>query len=74
MTTKFSDILNLSVPERILLVEAIWDSIANDTNKKNPYRLSAEQIAVLEEELASYAKNPKEGSSWEDVKKRILSR
>ena len=72
MNYQLSNILKLSVPERILLVEAIWDSIANEKN--NEYQLSPEQISLLEEELISYSKNPNEGSSWEDIKKRILKK
>ncbi len=72
MNYQLSNILKLSVPERILLVEAIWDSIANEKN--NTYQLSSEQISILEEELASYSKNPEEGSSWEEIKNRILKK
>ena len=72
MNTQLSNILKLSVPERILLVEAIWDSIANEKN--NTYQLSPEQISLLEEELASYSKNPNQGSSWDEIKKRILKK
>ncbi len=72
MSPYLSDILKLSVAERILLVEAIWDSIASE--KKNPYTLSQEQIKFLEEEMAAYSKNPDEGSSWEEIKARILKR
>lgn len=39
----------LSLAERILLVEEIWDSIA-----------------------AAHEANPKAGSSWEDVKARLV--
>lgn len=74
MATQLSDILKLSIPERILLVEAIWDSIANETGKKNTYPLSEEQVRIIEEEMATYHKNPEEGSSWEDIKKRILKK
>ncbi len=68
-----SEILKLSVPERILLVEAIWDSIANQDETKNSYHLNEEQIKSLEEELAEYSKNPDEGSTWDEIKKRIIS-
>lgn len=74
MSPYLSEILKLSIPERILLVEAIWDSIAGEGDKKNSYQLSEDQIKVLEDELKEYAKRPEEGSSWEDVKKRILGK
>ena len=72
MPPYLSDILKLSVAERVLLVEAIWDSIASE--QKNTYKLSEEQIHFLEEEMASYSKTPNEGTSWDEIKARILSR
>ena len=74
MSPNLSQIFKLSVPERILIVEAIWDSIANEKESKHSYQLTPAQISFLEEELADYAKNPEEGSSWEEVKKRILKK
>ena len=74
MPPYLSEILKLSVQERILLVEAIWDSIASENNKSNSYKLSEEQIQILEEELTAYSRHPEEGSSWEEIKKRITAR
>ncbi len=74
MSAKLSQILKLSVPERILLVEAIWDSIVLENESKSNYQLSEEQINILEEEMAAYSKNPKEGSSWEELKNRIKNK
>ncbi len=74
MNTSISEILKLSVPERILLVEAIWDSIVSEKETKNTYQLSEEQIKFLEEELAAYSKNPDEGKTWEEVKKSIKNK
>lgn len=36
------------------------------------YELSEAEIKMLEERLADYQKNPESGTSWEDVKKRLL--
>ena len=74
MSVELAEILKLSVPERILLVEAIWDSIANDRRSANAYELTPEQVKLLEEELAAYARNPEEGSSWQEIKSRILNK
>ncbi len=74
MTPNLSEILKMSIPERIMWVEAIWDSVAMETDKKRPYTLSDEQINILEEEMAAYKKNPAEGSSWEEVKNRITGK
>jgi putative addiction module component (TIGR02574 family) len=39
---------------------------------EDEYELSESEIRMLEERLADYKKNPDSGSSWEDVKKRLL--
>ncbi len=74
MSPYLSEILKLSIPERILLVEAIWDSIASESDNKKSYSLSDEQLKFLEEELKDYSSKPENGSSWAEIKKRILSR
>lgn len=69
MTKKIlPEILKLSVAERILLVEAIWDSIPEEPKE---YAFSAEHKQVLNDRLEEYKKNPTEGLSWEEVKKKI---
>jgi putative addiction module component (TIGR02574 family) len=67
--TNLSDILKLPIAERILAVEAIWDSIAAE-NKDYP--LSKEEIEVLEERWTEYKKNPSAVKTWEEVKTNIL--
>jgi putative addiction module component (TIGR02574 family) len=74
MPTNFSQILKLSITPRILLVEAIWDSIAQETDKKNDYQLNEDQINFLEEEIAAYDKDSGEGSTWEEIKNRIKNK
>ena len=68
MTQILKDILNLSVSERILMVEAIWDSIPENDKKLG---LSDETRQLLDDRLATHINNPNEGSSWEEVKSRI---
>jgi putative addiction module component (TIGR02574 family) len=68
MTQILKDILNLSVSERILIVEAIWDSIPET---EETLGLSDETKQLLDERLAAHVDNPNEGSSWEEVKSRI---
>ena len=65
-----SDFLKLSVPERILLVEDIWDSIAEVPGEIS---LSEAQQRELEARLEAYHKNPTESSPWAIVKDRILA-
>ena len=62
------EVLQLPVPERIRIVEAIWDSIA-DTPEA--LELSDEQKAELDRRLESLEKNPNAGSPWSEVRDRI---
>jgi len=65
-----ADILSLSVPERIILVEDIWDSVSE---VPDAVILTEEQKTELDRRLESYHKNPGEGSPWSDVMARIRS-
>ncbi len=66
--TFISDILKLSVPERIQLVEDIWDSIAAIPE---PLELTPAQQKELDRRLEDLRKNPDLGSPWETVIARI---
>jgi putative addiction module component (TIGR02574 family) len=66
-----ADVLELSVPERIQLVEDIWDSIAT---VPRPIPLTDAQCEELDRRLEDYRQHPDEGSPWEEVKSRILGR
>jgi putative addiction module component (TIGR02574 family) len=68
MTNKLEDILRLSVSERIMMVEAIWDSIPE---KEGTLELSDETKKLIDDRLANHLNNPNEGSTWEEVKSRI---
>jgi len=63
-----ADILNLPVAERILLVEDIWDSIASIPEA---IPLTEAQREELDRRLEAYHRNPREGSPWEGIKKRV---
>ena len=65
------DILTLSVPERIQLVEDIWDSIAEAPDS---LLLAGAEKLELDHRLASYCQNPEECSTWGEVRDRIRSR
>ncbi|MEK7698799.1 MAG: addiction module protein [Planctomycetota bacterium] len=66
-----ADALRLSIPERIQLVEDIWDTITNETDA---VELSEEEKRIIDERLEAYHKNPDLGSPWEDVYKRIVTK
>jgi putative addiction module component (TIGR02574 family) len=65
------DILNLSISERIQLVEDIWDSIANVPDS---LQLTEEQKTELDRRLDDYHNNPDQGSPWNMVRERIRNR
>lgn len=62
------EIQKLSVAERILLVEEIWDSIVAD---QESLELTEAQKRELDQRLEAYQAAPEEGSPWEEVKQRI---
>jgi putative addiction module component (TIGR02574 family) len=63
-----SEIKKLSVAERILIVEEIWDSIADE---QEALQLTEAQRAELDRRLASCDATPNEGRSWEEIKRRL---
>jgi len=71
MSVKTVDILDLSVEERIQMVEDIWDSIAV---VPEAISLSKEQKRELDRRLKVYHRNPDAGSPWIEVRERIRNR
>ena len=69
--TPLANVLELSVSERILLVEDIWDSIAAVPE-------AVPLTDALKEELDrrpdAYHKNQSSGSPWDEVVQRIKAR
>lgn len=68
MTIKTAEILELSVAERIQLVEDIWDSIAT---VPEAVLLSEDQKQELDRRLEAYHLNPDSGAPWIEVRERI---
>jgi len=64
-------IKKLSVSERILIVEDIWDSIISS---KEEFPITASQKQELDERLESYKSSPDKVRTWKEVKKNIKSR
>lgn len=65
------DALALSIPERIQLVEDIWDTIAVQADA---IELSSEEKRIVDERLDAFHKNPAAGAPWEEVFNKIRSR
>jgi len=64
-----NEIKKLSVAERILLVEEIWDGIARENEA---FELSDSQKKELERRSQSFSSNPALGRSWEEIKAEFL--
>ena len=73
MAPQLSELLKLSLPERILWAEALWNSIASDSKTTEAIHLTEEQLKHLDKIAAEFEANPNIGSSWEKVKARILA-
>ena len=63
------EIRDLPVSERVALVERIWDSIVED---EGAFQLTDAQKAELDRRLARRDSSPEQGSSWNEVKERLL--
>ena len=61
----------LPVPDRIKLVEDIWDSI---TELPDEFPLTAAQKRELDRRLELMRKDPGRAIPWEEAKQRILKR
>ena len=68
MSTQLSEILQLTVAERIQLAEDIWDSI---TAFPEAIPLTDAQKEELDRRLRAYAENPNEGISWDELKNKL---
>lgn len=69
-TNELEKILELSIAQRILIVQEIWDSIFNNPDA---VPLTDRQKKELDKRLNSYYENPETGAPWAEVKERILS-
>ncbi len=68
MNTQVAEIFELSVAEKIQIVEDIWDSIRQ---KPEELTLSEAEKSELDKRLESYEQNPYEGIEWETLKKNL---
>jgi len=65
------DIAQLSVAERIKLVEDLWDSLVVNPDE---VPVTQSQRDELDRRLSAYHDNPTEAASWEQVKVGIKRR
>ena len=64
-----TDTLDLSIAERILLVEDIWDTVSAEA-----VPLSEREKQIINSRLSAYHQNPDLGSPWSDVYERIVKK
>lgn len=60
---------NLSIAERIRLVEEIWDTIAEENEA---FELTNAQKRELDRRLASAGKGPDQGRTWDEIKAEFV--
>ncbi len=62
---------NLSISEKILLVEEIWDTIASN---EQSFDLTNAQKKIVKERSNSFKINPTLGRSWEEIRDEFLGK
>jgi putative addiction module component (TIGR02574 family) len=70
MAVKLSELLELPVEERLKLVEALWESVAECPEA---LELTAAQKHELDRRLAAYEHDPAAGVPWAELKQRLLA-
>jgi putative addiction module component (TIGR02574 family) len=69
MTTALQEIETLSVPERVQIVEDLWDSIARSNASLPVAQWQKDELALRKQR---YLQNPDSGHTWDQVKQSIL--
>lgn len=69
MNPTIAELLTLSPAERILIVEQLWDSIADLPDAE--VELTEAQRRELDFRLEALRRDPNRGSPWEEVKIRL---
>jgi len=70
VSQSLQELRRLPIPQRIQLVEDLWDSIAEETPA---IHLSKEQIAELDRRLDALEAQPESGTPWHIARERILA-
>ena len=69
MTATLESLTKLPVPERIQLVEDLWDSLVAD---EADIPISDRQLAEIERRKTMMEANPNVGISWETAKAQLV--
>ena len=68
---KIVEIQKLTVSERIMLAEALWDSVVD---QEATIDLTEEQKDELDRRLSAFELDSDEGADWSAIKARIVSK
>jgi putative addiction module component (TIGR02574 family) len=68
-TDLLAEALKLSPSDRLQLIEALWDTLAEENIPVTP-----EERTLLDERLADLEKDPRAQSPWSEVKARLEQR
>ncbi len=69
MTDSLKGILKLSVEEKVNVIEAIWNSI-----DENSLPVTDEELTIARERYEEYLKNPGDLIPWEQARKRLMDK
>ena len=67
--TLINELSQLNKNEKLLLVEALWDSIASDPEEVD---VPDHHKSILEQRLKTLEEDKKNGSSWKEVRQKYL--
>ncbi|MFN0278849.1 MAG: addiction module protein [Pyrinomonadaceae bacterium] len=68
MNTLVAEIMEMSVSDRLRIVEDIWDSIASDAKD---LKISEELKSELDRRLEAYESDPDAGVTWDELDTRL---
>ena len=67
--TLIKELSRLNKNEKIILVEALWDSIASDPEQVD---VPEHHKSILEERLKSLDNDTANGKSWDEIREKYL--
>jgi putative addiction module component (TIGR02574 family) len=70
-TRDYSDLLRLTVLERMKLIEELWDSISAETGA---LPLTDQQRQEVDRRLEEHERDPSTAIPWEEARKRLRAR
>ncbi|BBO18504.1 conserved hypothetical protein [Candidatus Brocadia pituitae] len=68
---KIPELKKLSNPEKLLLINELWASLSL---QEDALPVPESHKKILDERLREHEANPEQGSTWKEVKSRILKK